>query len=312
MRNLLLTFAVLGATASTGCITSRCFRDSDCAEGLVCREDLGTCTDPECSADHPDCARGKVCEQRFCVTGCADLSDCASNEQCIDRRCLRIGDECDCPLAHEFCGTDLNPRSPTAGEEVCVSESFEDGVAIFFGSVYCGHCTANFTALRTLEAKLEAEGLAPRLLWLQLKDAPAASSDVEARLAPEVTEPVIQDTEALGIWSAYATTWYHLVIVDSHGCLIRDFGPLDPTQIAGDVGDEILETWRDSMDDVCPPATLDGGDAGTDADADADADAEGDVRTEAAADAADRSDAVDAPDDAVPDETDADAPADAP
>jgi hypothetical protein len=273
MRGLALA---LGCTTllglGSGCITSRCLRDADCVGGQVCREDTGACVDPECSVDS-DCGRGRVCEQRFCVAGCASQADCADDEQCVDRRCLPIGAECDCPLAHEFCGTDINPNSPSAGTEVCVGDDFPDGVGLFFGSVYCGHCTGIWAALEQRKAALQAEGLPARLVWVQLKTALATPDDVGARLGPEVTDPVIHDTDALGLWDAYATTWYHFILVDSHGCRLTDYGPLDSSIATSEVGDQIVAEWRDAMDDACPDGTppIDGGDAGDDAGADADA-----------------------------------------
>jgi Cys-rich repeat protein len=278
MRGLALALA-LGCTAllglGTGCITSRCLRDADCTGGQVCQTGTGACVDPECSVD-TDCGAGRVCEQRFCVAGCASQADCADTEQCVDRRCLPIGAECDCPLAHQFCGTDINPNSPTSGTEICVDDSFPDGVGLFFGSIYCGHCTGDFAALRTRRAELTAEGLPARMIWVQLKTALSTPEDVAAHLGPDVTDPVIHDTDALGLWDAYATTWYHFILVDSHGCRLTDYGPLDSAGVLGEVGDQILAEWRDAMDDTCPDGTppVDGGDAGTDAGDDAGADAD--------------------------------------
>lgn len=260
MGRRFVAFVLVAAFSLGGCIRSYCFRDEDCGGDLVCREQDGTCVPPECRVDHPDCPRGEVCEERFCVVGCADDDDCDDGRRCIDRRCMTVGAECDCPLAAEFCGTDLNPNSATAGREVCVPDSFEDGVAIFFGSVLCGHCTADFEALRRRRAQLAAEGLDARLMWIQLKSVPVAPARVAERLGPEADEPVIQDTDEAGLWALYGATWYDLVLVDAHGCFQRKFESLDASEIDSAVGDEIVAAWRDAMDEECPAAAA-GGDA---------------------------------------------------
>ncbi|MBI5487199.1 MAG: hypothetical protein HY905_07690 [Deltaproteobacteria bacterium] len=250
----LIVLCGLGASAGMSCISSHCLRDADCPGSQVCREQAGACEEPECTAD-ADCGHGKVCEERFCVVGCASQDDCASSEECVDRRCHRIGAECECPLAHEFCGTDINPNSPTAGTEVCVPGDFPDGVGLFFGSVYCGHCTGDYAALQQRQSELAADGLAPRMVWVQLTTALATPEDVGAHLGPDVTDPVIHDTDALRIWEAYGSTWYHFILVDAHGCYLTDHGPLDPTLVLGEEGEAIVSEWRDAMDEECPPPT---------------------------------------------------------
>jgi hypothetical protein len=163
-----------------------------------------------------------------------------------------VGGDCDCPLVHEFCGTDINPNSPTSGTEVCVPQDAPEGVGLFFGSIYCGHCTADWAALQPVRAVLAADGLSPRMIWVQLMTASATPEEVAARLGPEVTDPVIHDTPELRIWESYGATWYHFILVDSHGCFVSDHGPLDPSGLAGEEGVQIAEEWRGAMDDTCP------------------------------------------------------------
>jgi len=299
VRTMMMTLGVL-ALLGSGCISSRCLRDADCTEGLVCREETFACVEPECSADS-ECGRGKVCEKRFCVEGCVTVADCNPDQVCLDRRCRDVGPECDCPMAPEFCGTDINPSSTTAEARLCVPDSFPDGVALFFGSIGCGHCTAIYDALKPRIAQLRAEGLAPKLIWVQVPTLPATPSDVYARLGAEGTVPVILDTVELGIWPGYAAAWYDVILVDRHGCLLQTFPSLDATQLNGEVGDQLVAAWRDAMDEACP-TPLDGGDAGTDAGDGGDADASDDGPTEVSDDAA--TDRADVPED-LPDVLDA-------
>jgi hypothetical protein len=247
-------FAVFASWSSVGvaCISSRCLRDADCPGSAVCRELTGACAEPECS-ETDRCDRGFVCEDRFCVQGCETTDDCVAGEECVSRRCLTVGVECDCPMAHPFCAVDINPNSPTAGSELCLPDDFPDGVGLFFGSIYCGHCTDDFDALRTRRAELTADGLDARMVWVQFATATATPQDVGTRLAPDVTDPVLHDTVALRVWEAYGTTWYRFVIVDAHGCWISDHGPLNRTLLEGPEGDAIVSKWREAMDEACPP-----------------------------------------------------------
>lgn len=257
-----LLFLVPAALAA-GCITSRCFRDGDCPGSLVCDEN-GGCVEPECRSDG-ECPAGRVCTRHACVPGCRGDHECTPPQQCLDRRCVTIGDVCPCPMAPAFCGADLNPRSPTFEQEICVPGSFPDGVGIFFGSARCGHCLSDFDALRARAAELAADGLHPRLLWAQLKTAVVVPTDLEWLLGADVTDPLVHDTDALAIWENYGSTWYELVIVDAHGCLADRFPSLSASEIAGETGERIQDAWRRAMDDQCPPtATGDGGDAGGD------------------------------------------------
>jgi hypothetical protein len=271
---MVLTLGVL-ALLGSGCISSRCFLDADCPEGLMCS--THACVEPECTAGE----------------------DCEPDQFCVERRCRDACPECDLPVAPEFCGTDINPSSTTAEARLCVPDSFPDGVALFFGSIGCGHCTAIYDALKPRIAQLRGEGLAPKLIWVQVSTLPATPSDVYARLGAEGTVPVILDTPELGIWPAFAAAWYEVILVNSHGCLLETFPSLDATQLNGEVGDQLVAAWRDAMDEACP-TPLDGGDAGTDAGDGGDADASDDS-------AADRDDtveeAIDAPEaiDDVPD-----------
>lgn len=254
MRILVPILASLVATgaASSGCIAQRCLRDADCGNDLVCRPADGLCTEPEC-ATNAECGTGKICEHRFCTEGCGTDGDCAPNERCVDRRCRTVADTCDCPLAPTACGTDLNPRSTTAEAEVCVPRDFPDGTAIFFGSIYCGHCTANLAALWDRMTELEADGLHPNLMWIQLGRATATPDAVGELLDAAWDFPVIQDDEAGTLWQAFNADWYHLVIVDTHGCTdaTRHFGPLSTYGTAGEEGDRILDAWRAALSDEC-------------------------------------------------------------
>ena len=63
MRWMIVLLALV-ATAGTACLSSRCLRDVDCADPLVCREESGQCVEPECLTNDR-CGAGEVCEDRF-------------------------------------------------------------------------------------------------------------------------------------------------------------------------------------------------------------------------------------------------------
>jgi hypothetical protein len=259
---MILTLGVL-ALLDSGCINSYCRRDADCTGGLICQQNTGACVEPECTTE----------------------AECGPGQLCADRRCRDACPECNLPVAPAFCGTDINPSSRTAEARLCVPDSFPDGVALFFGNVGCGHCTAIYDALKLRMAQLQAEGFAPKLVWVQIASLPATPSDVFARLGAEGTVPVILDTPDLGVWSAYAAEWYEVILINGHGCLTQSFKSLSGTLIAGETGDQIVAAWREAMGEECP-APPDGGDAGTDAGDGGDADAADDS-------AGERDDAID-------------------
>jgi hypothetical protein len=248
---------LLAVTAgSPGCIAQRCLRDADCADDTVCRKSEGVCTEPECETS-ADCGGGRICEGHFCLAGCETNADCAPTERCVDQRCRLVSGDCDCPLAPTACGADLNPRSATAEAEVCVPRDFPDGTGIFFGSIYCGHCTANLAALWERKLELEAEGLHPNLMWIQLGRVAATPEAILTQLDAAWDFPVIQDDEPGSLWESYNADWYHFVIVDSHGCTdaSRHFGPLSAAGVAGEEGELILDAWRTALSDECTLGT---------------------------------------------------------
>lgn len=153
------------------------------------------------------------------------------------------------PAAAPFCATDLNPRSPTAGTELCVPRDLPDGTALYFASVFCIHCTVNIAALRPRMLELEAEGLHPRLVWVQLGAAAATPDGVADHFDASWDFPVLQDSPDACLWRAFHADWYDLVIVDRRGGpgAPRRFGPLAPATTAGEEGDRIVEAWREAL-----------------------------------------------------------------
>jgi hypothetical protein len=252
--------------AQSGCINSRCIRNSDCPAGQICVGATGQCQPPECLSDTA-CGPGRICESFFCVAGCRSDDDCAPDERCDDYdRCRQIGTECDCLLGPAFCLEDLNPRSAGFGRQACVADDDEAGTAVFFGSVGCSHCRAIYDALLRRRAQLQGEGLAPRLLWVQLKDRPITPDEITTLLTEAADTPIVLDTAELDIWGRYGADWYHLVVVDGHKCIARHWGPVYSTDVDGAVGEEIVEVWRRAMTEECPEPVepvepVDGGDA---------------------------------------------------
>lgn len=246
---------------SRGCIAQRCLRDADCPGGEVCRPGDGVCAAPECSSAE-ECGSGRICEQRFCVAGCRENDDCGPDERCVEQRCRAIGSDCPCALAPTVSGKDLNPRSATFRSEVRIPRDDPGGVALFFGSIYCGHCTSIMTALWQRKLELEAEGLQPRLAWIQVGRFPATSESISSIFDEAWDFPVLQDDAAGSLWQAYHADWYHFVLIDPHGCTdaSRHFGPLDATALSGEEGDEIVQAWREALSDECREGSGDAGD----------------------------------------------------
>ena len=151
--------------------------------------------------------------------------------------------------AAPFCATDLNPRSPTAGTELCVPRDLPDGTALYFASVFCIHCTVNITALRHRMLELEAEGLHPHLVWVQLGAAAATPDGVADHFDATWDFPVLQDSPDACLWRTFHADWYELVILDRRDGpgVPRRFGPLAPATTAGEEGDRIVEAWREAL-----------------------------------------------------------------
>ena len=247
---LSLSLLVFGALLFTGCVESKCLRNEDCSGDQICIVETGACVAPDCTS-HDDCGTGLICEDAFCVAGCLTTSDCDLGQSCYNNRCAETQSECGCPVASTFCGTDINPRSETSGQEVCVFDSYPSGVALFFGSVKCSICTSIFFQLMEIKAALETDGEDPEIIFVQLKTRPVSPSEVESGLG-SANAAVVQATESQDIWEAYNASWYDLIMVDSFGCLTEHYEDLTAAQVEGDVGEDIDAAWRDAMSDECP------------------------------------------------------------
>ncbi|MBN1771085.1 MAG: hypothetical protein JXB32_07490 [Deltaproteobacteria bacterium] len=151
--------------------------------------------------------------------------------------------------AEPICGPDLNPRSATGGVEHCLPGDLPDGTALYFASVYCGHCTTNLDPLRQRMLELESEGLSPRLVWIQLGAAVAGPDAVAGHFDAAWDFPVYQDSPDGALWRAFHAEWYQLVIVDRRAGPgdPRRFGPLSPANTAGEEGDRIVKAWREVL-----------------------------------------------------------------
>ena len=212
--------------------------------GQVCLTVTGECIVPECTQD-VDCPDGELCEVFRCVKGCLNDSDCDKDQKCFEQKCVPRSENCDCPKAPSFCTTDQNPVSSTFGKELCVPSSFENGVALFFGSVLCSHCRTMFGSLSVLASEVGGSTGPAGLVWVHLETVSVVPSDVEKALGT-VDESVVFDTDALAVWDRYAADWYHMVIVDRNGCLAGHFGPLSQEQIDGSLRQEIGNAWADA------------------------------------------------------------------
>jgi hypothetical protein len=255
MRPLLLSLvfciAALGVLGLKGCIEARCMQNTECPAGEICVTAIGLCEIPQCVAD-ADCEKRQVCSDYHCVPGCVSNKDCDSDETCFEKSCVPVSSLCDCPRAPEFCAEDLSLKSSTAGEEICVPEDFDDGVALFFGSVGCSHCRDFFRSVLKISDDLESGGEKPQIIFTQLLlETGKKTPDDFATIMTDKNTHAVQDTQRLAIWDAYQTDWYHLVIIDRNGCFVRKFGPLSETELEEGLADDIKEVWREAMHAEC-------------------------------------------------------------
>ena len=214
--------------------------------GQVCETATGACVTPQC-VTHATCGAGRVCDDHQCVPGCLADGECGDDERCLDLRCVRVGETCDCPLAPEFCGPDLNPRSPTVATERCVPDG-ADATVLVVGSVACSHCHALLSAVI---ARLAAVADPPPVVFVQLRDRPMDRAAV-ATYFGTYTVPVIHDTEALDIVGRYAADWYHVMLIDGHGCLAGHWGPLAASELSGATGDALAGSLEAALAGACP------------------------------------------------------------
>jgi hypothetical protein len=246
--------AALGVAAvGAGCIKSKCYADRDCPSESYCDEASGECLGKQCLTNEA-CAEGYYCDDYQCLQGCKQVGDCEEGFKCIERRCVPYKEECDCPAAPEFCSVDFNPGSPTAEKEVCVSDYQNGGLAIFFGSVKCGHCQATYDMLLPLKEELAAQGLEVTLLFASLKGVGLSLETVKSAF-PDSQEPIVQDTDDGAFWEAYMADWYHLVFVGKSGCVAAHFTDVESALLTEETLALIREAWIQSTTvEWCPAA----------------------------------------------------------
>jgi hypothetical protein len=255
-NKLMLLVVALGlALAASACVDARCTRNAECPAGKVCVTATGACEAPECTSDG-ECGAGRVCDQFACVSGCRADAECADDQRCFANHCVPRDEACDCPTAPRFCGVDLNPLSPTAGDPVCVPDTFDAGGLLFFGSVMCSHCQSVLAALEAVQAQVAASGTAP-LVFVQEPTIEVGSATVEGSLSGS-TVVVLQDDPDKGVWPAYGADWYHAVLIDRNGCLAKHWGSLVDER--GAVILDVAATraaWLEARQAACAPAPRD-------------------------------------------------------
>jgi len=242
-----LFLAALFAFVPSSCLDSVCHQDADCSDGTICIEATGQCVQPECTS-HSECREGLICEEYICLEGCLSQDDCGANEQCYNNRCLEVS-ACNCPLAPNFCQDDLNPLSETGGEEICLPSTFPNGVALFFGSVYCGICRSNYDALLALQAELEADGTDLDMIFVHSTATQAQSADVESLLSCDSV--VVQDTAEINIKVNYSAGSYDFIVVDAVGCISAHLEHVTATDVEGDLRDDIIAAWTIAAEAEC-------------------------------------------------------------
>jgi len=229
------------------CVDSRCTLDRECPAGQVCETGTGVCQVPECTRD-TECATGQVCDDYECVAGCRRDEECPTDHACVDKRCVPVGSSCECPLAPTFCVTDLNPRSTTAGQEVCNADM--TATVYVFGNVGCSHCKSLLNAVLALAEEVGG-GEAAAVAFIQLESMPVDEAAVGQYFAA-YTVPVLPDGGAVDIWQTYSADWYHVVLVDDHGCLAGHWGPLSASDVEGEDRAAISAAWTNALSGACP------------------------------------------------------------
>lgn len=119
------------AAASTSClVTSRCVNDDDCWGNERCDAATGACelecsegTAEACVGDRPWC----LVEENRCVA-CLEPDDCGHAERCLGWSCVPT-------TAPGFALVDQNPRSPSAGQEVSLTDVLGQPVLLYFATL---------------------------------------------------------------------------------------------------------------------------------------------------------------------------------
>ena len=271
LRNQACLLAMACAFLAVGCLESKCYKDADCPSGTFCdptgkcvdkcRQDgdcpgdkrcvtsTGRCVLPECEADG-ECAVEQRCIDFVCEPWCDTDEDCLAGKKCYSNKCVPLSADCNCPLAPEVCAEDINQQSSSEGFSVCIPDTFEGGVLLFFGSVFCSHCRHMFETIREYQAELVTEGHDVRAIFMQIRQYEAGNDDV-AQLLDGFTDPVIHDTEELDIWGRYDADWYHVILVDPYGCLSYHVGPLSQATMEEGAGAEIKQRWKETLHAEC-------------------------------------------------------------
>lgn len=253
MKWVLLWMVLL--MAMTSCVESRCYRHSDCPSGKVCEGETGQCVVPECNLD-TECAQGTVCESYQCVEGCVTSKDCPSGFECSSRRCLEYSPACQCPSSPAFCLADVNPGSPGYQQPLCLPSQVEgQAVVLLFGSVGCSHCRDLFRALSDVAKRVDADAGTVFPVFVNLATVTATAPEITAWF-PEATTPILQDTSAQGVWGLFGADWYHLILLDRNGCVVKHWGPAQATDLQGALGDEVAQMWQEATAAECEAVTL--------------------------------------------------------
>jgi len=239
---------VLVIVTLAGCVKQVCFGDSECPSGKVC-SDTGQCVTPQCTAD-TQCGEKQVCEKHQCVEGCIDAGQCPDGFMCSSRRCVAVAQGCDCPAVPDLCLEDINPSSSLSGKSLCLREMDGAPLVMFFGSVACPTCHVVFSHLADIHESLLSQGTDSQLVFVNLKSVALGPAAVGSMM-PDVSEPVLQDTEESDLWDALGADWYEIVIVDKNGCLAWHSGPLAGTISDADVRDGIRAQWQAAAEAQC-------------------------------------------------------------
>jgi len=139
--------------------------------------------------------------------------------------------------------------SGSFGEQACVPETYDAGVALFFGKVTCSHCAAITASLLEIQADLAAQGSQTTLIFVQPSTADTSPAEVQAYFHP-MDVVVVQDTDSLNIWDGYDASPYDVIIVDSFGCLTAHFHGLSVVEVES-LEEEISEAWVGAAVSVC-------------------------------------------------------------
>jgi len=226
MRPLAVCGVLLLLIAATGCGED----GGDDKGSDIVYQDLGDFTPPDDTQGPPppsDASDGggtpAPCE---CDDGIlCTANNCDDNGECVFENITPVSEAVVGQPAPDFSLEDVNPESETHGDTLSRAALNEQGkvLVLAFHAANCPSCIEQGEEARTFY-----EGIAANdEIFFAAINPPDAANDVDDYVyaddpavdapAPPSTWPVLQDTEAAGIWDAYCSDTDVVAVVDADG-----------------------------------------------------------------------------------------------